>query len=64
MKYKVYAPVVGSVCVGTFEAENEQAAIDAAIDSGFSVSVCYHCAKVVNEPQVDWENASAEKAGA
>jgi len=53
-KYKVYGIVTGMKYIGEFEANNKEEAEQMAWDSenGY-VSICYHCSKEIDEPQIE-----------
>ncbi|MDR9792732.1 hypothetical protein ACTHHL_04595 [Aeribacillus composti] len=53
-KYQVYGVVTGTKYIGEFEANNKEEAEQIAWDSENShVSICYHCSKEIDEPQIE-----------
>lgn len=53
-KFRVYGVVVASKYIGEFEAATKEEAEQMAWDSDeSSVSVCWHCSRDVEEPQID-----------
>jgi len=53
-KYKVYGVVVGTKYIGEFETHNKEEAEQLAWDSENAyISICYHCSKEIDEPQIE-----------
>ena len=60
-KYNVYGIMTASILIGTYEAENKEAAIDMANDDkmgNWNPSLCHHCAgeidlSDINKTQTD-----------
>ncbi|MGM1048378.1 MAG: hypothetical protein ACQEXX_19875 [Bacillota bacterium] len=53
-KFRVYGAVKATKYIGEFEAANKEEAEQMAWDSdGASVSVCWHCAKDVEDPEIE-----------
>lgn len=49
MKFDVYAKIVGTKYVGTFEAESEEEAEQMASESGWAPSQCQNCASIIGD---------------
>ena len=61
MKFDVYAPVTGGRYIGQFEAEDAEEAIAKAMaESDVDVDLCHQCATQIEEPEIDWDHATAE----
>ncbi|GAA4827865.1 hypothetical protein GCM10023310_00660 [Paenibacillus vulneris] len=53
-KYRVYGVVRATKYIGEFEAETKEAAEQLAWDSDEAYSsVCYHCSKQVEDPEIE-----------
>lgn len=53
-KFSVYGVVKATKYIGEFEAETKELAEQMAWDSDESyVSVCWHCAKEIDEPEIE-----------
>lgn len=52
-KFRAYARVIGSKYLGEFEAKNKEQAEEIALNSDEAyISVCYQCAKEIEDPWV------------
>ena len=61
MKYNVYAHVVGSKFLGTFEAETPEQAEQMALDNNGSVNICHHCAEEIEDAEIDSVTSEIEE---
>jgi hypothetical protein len=52
-KWRVYATVVGSKCLGEYEAETAAEAEEMALDKEGYVSLCHQCSREIDDPQID-----------
>lgn len=58
-RYRVYGTVTASKYLGEFEADSEDEAVEAALNSAEAhVSLCHQCADEMDDPEV--HEASAE----
>lgn len=54
MKYGVYARIVGSKYIGTFEADSPQQARDKAFASNAThISFCHQCSEECEDPEIE-----------
>jgi hypothetical protein len=51
-RYGVYAKVIGSKYLGTFEAKSKKEAIDKALEENGSVSLCHSCSSECEDPEL------------
>lgn len=58
-KYNVYAMVRGRKFLGTFEASNEEEAIEKAIEENGFISLCHQCSSECEDAEL--ENIEAEE---
>lgn len=51
-RYRIYAAVHGTKCLGEYEAATEDEAIGMAVQENGHVSLCHHCGHELSDPEI------------